>query len=130
MNPDDKITPRARRSLEDDVQNTSDPGKNDGSASPTPNQTRDKAIATHEHFAEIKYLRTRRHAAQAGARSGSSSTTLILTTPRIKDLVCSSLAARKYTGFEDFILELEQAIATEALLNQLQWTTQIKALRR
>ncbi|KAI9912638.1 hypothetical protein PsorP6_006490 [Peronosclerospora sorghi] len=63
---------------------------------------------------------------QEGALIGSaSSTTPTPTTPRIKDVVYCKFSGQEVypglgAGFEDFILEFEQDIATEALLNQSQ----------
>ncbi|OWZ14640.1 hypothetical protein PHMEG_00011851 [Phytophthora megakarya] len=50
------------------------------------------------------------------------------TTPKIKGVMCRKFGGQELrAGFEDFILEYEQAIATEALLHQSRWTYQIKA---
>ncbi|EGZ19372.1 hypothetical protein PHYSODRAFT_464921, partial [Phytophthora sojae] len=54
------------------------------------------------------------------------------TTPKIKDVLCRKFGGNEVypglgSGFEDFILEYEQAISTESLLNHSIWTSQIKA---
>ncbi|GMF54571.1 unnamed protein product [Phytophthora fragariaefolia] len=54
------------------------------------------------------------------------------TTPKIKDVICRKFEGQEVypglePGFEDFILEYEQALYTESLLNQSHWTSHIKA---
>ncbi|OWZ06852.1 Ty1-Copia Retrotransposon protein [Phytophthora megakarya] len=84
-------------------------------------------------YAEITHLKSALQASKGGtftAQTGQPVPTR--TTPKIKDVMCSKFGGQEVyptlgAGFEDFILEYEQAIATEALLNQSRWTSQIKA---
>jgi hypothetical protein len=97
---------------------------------------RSNATATNQLYAEIANLKTEVHAAMDRATpvppAPPATSTTVRTTPRVKDVLCRKFSGLEVypglgSGFEDFILEYEQAITTESLLNQSRWTLQIKA---
>ncbi|GMF25153.1 unnamed protein product [Phytophthora fragariaefolia] len=97
---------------------------------------RSNATATTKLYAEIANLKTELQTAMArpspAPPAPPETSTTVRTTPRIKDVLCRKFSGQEVypgvgSGFEDFILEYEQAIATESLLNQSRWTLQIKA---